>query len=190
MRPEKTQGAFPHSTHCEQWLFCYDYVMSGAIMDIDELLILARKLVDDATYCVGATVAEDGGANARVLQPMKVQDDWTVNVLTNRRCRKVREVQRSGKITLLYQSDDGRSYACLGGPAEIVDDREMKRATWTPFHDRFNPTGPEDPATVYVRLKTERIELWSIEGGVTPEPFGYSAGVLVRDAGGWKYEAT
>ena len=159
-------------------------------MDTEHLLTLARKLVDGATYCVGSTVAEHGGANARVLQPMKVQDDWTVNVLTNRRTRKVREVEHSGKITLLYQSSDGLSYACLGGSAEIVEDRDLKRATWTPVHDRINPNGPDDPDVVFVRLRTERIELWSIEGGVTPEPYGYSAGVLVRESDGWRYETT
>ena len=159
-------------------------------MDTERLLTLARKLVDGATYCVGATAADDGGASARVLQPMKVQDDWTVNVITNLRCRKVREVERSGRLTLLYQSEDGRSYASLAGAAEIVEDRDLKRATWTPAHTRFNPNGPEDPATVFMRLKTDRIELFSVAGGVTPEPFGYSAGVLVRDAEGWRYETT
>ena len=159
-------------------------------MDTEALLRLARELVDGATYCVGATVAEDGGANARVLQPLKVQDDWTVNVLTNRRCRKVGEVERSGRLTLLYQSEDGRSYACLAGPAEVVEDRDLKRAIWTPAADRFNPTGPEDPATVFMRLRTERIELFSVAGGVTPEPFGYSAGVLVRHGYDWRYDTT
>lgn len=159
-------------------------------MDTEALLRLARDLVDSATYCVGATIAEDGGANARVLQPMKVQEDWTVNVITNLRCRKVREVERSGRLTLLYQSEDGRSYACLLGPAEIVEDRALKRAIWSPAANRFNPTGPEDPATVFMRLRTKRIELFSVAGGVTPEPLGYSAGVLVRDGEDWRYETT
>ena len=159
-------------------------------MDTERLLSLARQLVDGATYCVGATVAEDGGANARILQPLKVREDWEVNVLTNLGCRKVREVERSGRLTLLYQSEVGRSYACLSGPAEVVEDRELKRAIWSPAADRFNPTGPEDPATVFLRLRTERIELFSVSGGVTPEPEGYSAGVLVRDGGGWRYETT
>lgn len=159
-------------------------------MDTESLLRLASKLVDDATYCVGATVAEQGGANARILQPMRVLDDWTVNILTNARCRKVREVEGSGRLTLLYQSEDGRSYACLSGPAEIIEDRALKRAVWSPAFDRFNPTGPEDPATVFMRLRTERIELFSVAGGVTPEPFGYSAGVLVRDGEDWRYETT
>jgi general stress protein 26 len=159
-------------------------------MDIAYLLALARKLVDGTAYCVAATEAEQGGANARILQPLKVQDDWTVNVMTNLRCRKVREVERSRRLTLLYQSEDRRSYACLSGPAEIVEDRELKGAIWSPAADRWNPGGPEDPATVFMRLTTERIELFSVAGGVTPEPEGYSAGVLVRDGGGWRYETT
>lgn len=159
-------------------------------MDTERLLGLARQLVDGTAYCVAATVAEGGGANARILQPLKVQDDWTVNVLTNLRCRKVREVERSGRLTLLYQSDDGRSYACLAGPAEVVEDRALKRAIWSPAADRWNSGGPENPATVFIRLKTDRIELFSVAAGVTPEPQGYSAGVLVRDADGWRYETT
>ena len=159
-------------------------------MDTERLVSLARQLVDGATYCVGATVAEGGGANARILQPLKVRGDWEVNVMTILRSRKAREVERSGRLTLLYQSEDGRSYACLSGPAEIVEDRELKRAIWSPAADRFNPTGPEDPATVFLRLRTERIELFSVAGGVTPEPFGYSAGVLVRDSEDWRYEST
>lgn len=159
-------------------------------MDTEHLLSLARKLVDGTPYCVAATVAEGGGVNARVVQPLKVQDDWTVNVLTNLRCRKVREVERSGRLTLLYNSEDGRSYACLAGAAEIVEDRELKRAIWSPAADRWNRGGPENPATVFMRLNTDRIELFSVAGGVTPEPEGYSAGVLVRHTGGWRYEAT
>lgn len=159
-------------------------------MDTDRLLSLARQLVDGTPYCVAATVAERGGANARIVQPLKVGDDWTVNVLTNLRCRKVRDVERSGKLTLLYQSEDGRSYACLHGPAEVVEDRELKRAIWSPAADRWNEGGPDNPATVFMRLKTDRIELFSVAGGVTPQPEGYSAGVLVRDGHAWRYETT
>ncbi|MBC6981402.1 pyridoxamine 5'-phosphate oxidase family protein [Caulobacter sp. 17J80-11] len=159
-------------------------------MDTERLLTVARALVDNVAFCVAGTQAEAGGANVRVVQPMRVQDDWTVNVITNRRCRKVREIERFKRLTLLYQSDDRRSYVCLAGPAEVVEDIELKRATWTPAHDRWNPGGPENPATVFMRLKTDRIELWSASQGIMPEPEGYSAAVLLRHPGGWKYETT
>jgi general stress protein 26 len=159
-------------------------------MDTQQLLTLSRSIVDEVTFCVAVTQAEEGGANARIVQPMRATDDWTVNVITNRRCRKVREIERSGKLTLLYQRDQRHAYVCLVGSAEIVEDFALKRSTWTPAHNRWNPGGPEDPATVFMRLKTERIELWSAADGVMPEPTGYSAAVLLRHSDGWAQTAT
>jgi len=159
-------------------------------MDTERLLGLARRLIDEVTFCVAATRGEDGDTNARVVQPRPLGEDWTVDFITNRRCRKVRDVERSGRMTLLYQHDADRSYVCLVGRAEIVEDRELKRATWTDAHYRFNPGGPEDPATVYARLRPDRIELWSAVHDVMPEPTGYSAAVLIREGDGWRYSAT
>lgn len=159
-------------------------------MDVDRLLQLARKLIDDLTFCVAATQGEDGNVSARIIQPMRLRDDWTVNTITVRRCRKVREIERTGRMTLLYQHDQDKSYVALIGRATIVEDVELKRSIWTPGHYRWNPTGPEDPDTVFMRLITERIELWSAVHGVMPPPEGYSAAVLLRNGDGWRYSAT
>jgi general stress protein 26 len=159
-------------------------------METDRLLALARKLIDDLTFCVAVTQGEGGDANARVVQPRPLGEDWSVDVLTNRRCRKVREIERTGRLTLLYQHDRDRSYVSLVGRAEIVDDVAFKRSVWTPAHDRWNPAGPEDPATIYLRLITERIELWSAMHDVMPAPVGYSAAILLRDGTHWHCSTT
>ena len=159
-------------------------------MDEERLLQLARKLIDDLTFCVAATQGEDGNISARVIQPMRLQRDWTVNTNTNRRCRKVREIERTGRMTLLYEHDQDKSYVCLVGKAEIVEDLELKRSVWTPGHYRWNPEGPEDTNTVFMRLHTERIEIWSAVHEVLPPPEGYSAAVLLRDGDSWQFSAT
>lgn len=159
-------------------------------MEVQRLLDLARKLVDDLTFCVAITQGEDGEANARIVQPLPIQQDWTANILTNRRCRKVREIERTGKMTLLYQHDADRSYVTLVGDAFVVEDLDLKRSIWKPAHARWNPGGPEDPATVFARLLPKRIELWSAIHGVVPEPQGYSAAVLLREKDGWSLSAT
>ena len=159
-------------------------------METEQLLGLARKLIGDLTFCVGITQGENGEVNARVLQPLPLQEDWTVNVLTNRRCRKVREIERTGRMTLLYQHDADRSYVTLVGRATVVEDLELKRAIWKPAHRRWNPGGPEDPATVFARLCPDRIELWSAVHNVMPEPQGYSAALLLRDGESWRASAS
>jgi general stress protein 26 len=159
-------------------------------MDVERLLDLARRLTGEVTFCVAATQSENGETNARVVQPRPVADDWIVDVITNRRCRKVREIERTGRLTLLYQQNESGSYVCLVGRAEIVEDLELKRRIWTPAHDRWNKGGPDNPDTVFVRLTTERIELWSAVHSVLPEPEGYSAALLLRDGGEWRYAAS
>ena len=159
-------------------------------MDVNRLLQLARKLVDDLTFCVAATTGEGGDVSARIIQPLTLQDDWTVNTITNRQCRKVREIEHSGRMTLLYQHDQDKSYVTLTGRAEIVEDLDLKRSIWKPAHYRWNPEGPDDPATVFVRLHTERIEMWSAAHEVLPPPKGYSAAVLLRQGREWLYSAT
>jgi len=115
----------------------------------EPMLNLARKLIGEVTFCVAVTQGDGGDANARIVQPRPLGGDWSVDVLTNRRCRKVREVERTGRLTLLYQHDKDRSYVSLIGPARIVDDVDFKRSVWTEAHYRWNPGGPEDQATVY-----------------------------------------
>ena len=159
-------------------------------MDVDRLLELARTLIGDLTFCVAATPGEDGDVSARIVQPLPLREDWTVDTMTNRRCRKVREIERSGRMTLLYQHDRDRSYVCLMGRAEIVEDVALKRSIWRPAHDRWNSGGPENPDTVFMRLITDRIELWSAVHDVLPAPEGYSAAVLLRDGERWRYAAT
>lgn len=159
-------------------------------METTGLLTLARKLMDELTFCVAATQSEDGATNARIVQPLPVGDDWTVNFLTNRRCRKTREIQRTGRMTLLYQHDADKSYVTLIGRAVIVEDVDLKRTIWQPGHDRWNEGGPENPATVFARLVTDRIEIWSAVHGVLPDPAGYSASVLTRCDGNWERSTT
>lgn len=159
-------------------------------MTSDRLLIVARELVSDMTFCLAVTTATDGACHARVVQPGRPTADWTVDFMTNRRCRKVREIEATRRITLAYQHDASRGYVCLIGEALIVDDLELKRSRWTPAADRWNPGGPEDPAVVFVRLHTQRMELWCATKGVMPEPAGYSAAVLVRDGVGWRDSVT
>jgi general stress protein 26 len=147
-------------------------------------------MIDKVTYCFAVTAADNGEVNARIVQPRKLQDDWTVDFTTNRRCRKFKEIEQSGKLTLAYQHDPDRAYVSLIGCAGIIDDVELKRSRWSAEADRWHPGGPDDPNVVIIRLATERIELWSSVRDVMPEPKGLSAAVLIRDGSGWRYSAT
>jgi|GEM_PF-6537435 len=168
-------------------------------MDIEELLEIARQIVDKQKFCFAISVTTDGEANARIVQPRKLTQDWSVDFATRKSCRKFNEIERSGKLTLAYQDDTDRAYVSLVGTVEVIDDIELKRSRWaalTPGERelaiRWNPEGPDNPDLLYIRLITDRIELWSAAGFVMPEPRGYSAALLsrVRPGGAWQYSTS
>ncbi len=81
----------------------------------------------------------------------------------------------------------------------VEDDIELKRSRWAALNPeerevaaRWNPRGPEDPDWLYIRLITNRIELWNAARNVMPEPKGYSAAILRRTsvADAWVYSTS
>ena len=160
-------------------------------MEVDDLLRIARDIVDRTPYCMAATVGASGEANARVLQPGKFKDDWSVRFMTDRRSRKIGEIERTGRLTLAYQNDASAAYVTLVGRATIIDDVEVKKATWNPASLRWHPGGPTDPHVVLVEFVAERIEIWSGSHGVLPDPHkSLWAEALSREPAGWRRHQT
>ena len=159
-------------------------------MDIDHLLSVARETITGLEWCFAITAAETQDVNARLVQIGRLHDDWSVRFMTDRRCRKVREIERSGRLTLAYQNVPDRAYVTLIGRAVVTAGIEAKRAVWRPETYRFHPGGPEDPNNVLVVFQTERIELYSVGREVRPDPLGFSAAVLIRSGSEWHYEAS
>lgn len=159
-------------------------------MNAELLLSIARETIAQVTWCFAITAAEGGEINARLVQIGALAEDWTVQFMTDRRCRKIAEIERSGRLTLAYQHNPDRAYVTLVGQAVVIGDSDVKRAIWRPDMYRFHPGGPDDPNNVIVRFTTDRIELYSGARDVAPEPRGFSAAVLARTASGWGQDAT
>ncbi len=158
------------------------------MMDSGELLRTVRDTIDAVPSCLAITVDQKGDANARVVNPSKLTDQWTVRFMTDRRTRKVGDIERTGRMTLAYQHDAGGAYVSLVGRAEIIDDVAVKTAIWQPHSFKWHPGGPTDPNVVLVEFTAERIETWNSPRNVIPDPrLGLWAAVLVPDGSGWRF---
>ena len=69
-------------------------------MDTNDLLQIAKEIIAKVPSCMAITVARNGEANARVVNPKPLSDTWTVRFATDRRSRKSEEIERSGRLTL------------------------------------------------------------------------------------------
>jgi general stress protein 26 len=160
-------------------------------MDTNLLLQIARDIISKVPACFAITVDQDGHANARVVQTSRLSEDWTARFMTDRRSRKVEEIERSGKMTLAYQLTSENQYVTLIGRATVNDDIELKNATWQPASLRWHPGGPNDPNVVLIDFVADRIELWSSKDSVVPDPLkGLWAAALTREPTGWRHHPT
>src|SRR5690242_3223037 len=101
-------------------------------MEVDALLRIAREIVGKVAFAVSITNGADGAPGARIVQTSSLSETWTLQFMTNRRSRKVAEIERSGRMTMLYQLDQDGAYVTLVGNARINESVETKRAIWSP----------------------------------------------------------
>jgi general stress protein 26 len=159
-------------------------------MSVETLLRLARETIAAVPTALAITIDGQGDANARPVVTLPPTDQWTVRFMTDRRTRKVAEIARTGRLTLVYDNPAAGAYVSLVGRATIIDDVAIKQAIWRPASLRWHPGGPTDPNVVLVDVAAERIETWNSPGGVIPDPTkGLWAAVLTRDADGTWHDA-
>ena len=157
-------------------------------LDAEHVLRSARATMRRKRYCVLATSGADG-VDARVLQPFAPDDDLGVWLGTHRGSRKARQIEETGRATLVYEDDAKSACVTLVGRARLVDDPALREAHFGGLWYAFFPRGPIEDDYVLVRFEPERVEVVDFTRHVTPAPFGLRAAVLTRRAGTWALAA-
>jgi general stress protein 26 len=165
--------------------------MSGTnatAVDIGRLLAGAAETISKVPYCWLIAGDIDGHVKARPMGHLlhdPGEDEWTIRFVTDGRSSKVRDLQRNGRVSLVFQDDRHDAYAALAGEAILRTDTEEVRRRWKPHYDPYFPTDLDRASAIFVEIRVDALDLWI--RGITPEPFGLKTTRLERDAGGsWR----
>ena len=157
-------------------------------LEVSRLLVGAAKTIASVRYCWLLTEAEAGGVNARPMGRLPRnpdENDWTIRFITDGRSRKASDIQRAGKVTVIFQREADDAFVTLIGRASLRGGATEDRQHWKDGYNVFVPTEADRANASFVEVDVERMELWI--RGVTPEPFGFHTTALLRDAGGtWR----
>lgn len=127
-----------------------------------ELLAAARSIMTAARYATLATVATDAPEpQARIVDPLAPDSGFVVWVATNPATRKVAEVRKSGRATLLYFDAKALEYVTLVGRAHVVTDATEMGKHWKKDWDPFYPGGVSGGKVVLIRVEPIRLEVVS-----------------------------
>ena len=139
----------------------------------EELLAVARAIMESARFAAFVTVDEHGRPQSRIVDPFVPDSDFTVWIGTNPRSRKVAQIQKAPQVALSYFDHQKMRYVTLLGRAEVVDDEQARRTHFKTEWTSFYPDRSRD--YTLIRIRPERLELISESDGI-----GFTDAVLWR----------
>lgn len=125
------------------------------------VLQAARDVMQKARYCTLVTLGEDGHPQARVVDPFPLEGDRDVWIATNPVTRRVAEIRKDARVSLLYFDPSGPGYVTLVGRAEIVEAATEKAKRWKPDWSAFYEDENRGADYVLIRVTAARLELVS-----------------------------
>lgn len=130
----------------------------------DELVAAARRIIAAARFATFVTVDADGQPQARIMDPFAPDSQMVIWIGTNRRSRKVGQVEKEDRVALSYFDAASMAYVTLTGRAQMVDDTEEKTRRFKPEWAALYPDRARD--YVLLRVTPERLELISERDGI------------------------
>jgi general stress protein 26 len=131
---------------------------------------VARDVMTQARYCDMVTIGEDGQPQARVIDAFAPEADFTVWIATNPLSRKVGQIRKDPRVTLLYFNPNAMAYVTLIGRAALVTDPAEKAKRWKDDWAAIYKNKNRGDDYLLVRITPTRLEV-SAEGlGVKNDP--------------------
>jgi general stress protein 26 len=134
------------------------------------ILKVARNVVEKARYCSFVTLGEDGSLQARIVDVFPPDEQMVVWIGTNPVTRKVAEVKKDPRATLLCFDPAGPAYVTLIGRADVVTDAAEKAARWKEDWAPFYKDKNRGDDYVLVRLRPRRLEIVSYPDKLLNDP--------------------
>jgi general stress protein 26 len=139
----------------------------------DTLLVAAREIMNETTYCALATVDSTGQPQVRTMNPFPPNDEFIIWFATSRTSRKVREIRNDPKVCVYYANHiSAKGYVSITGTATIIDDKDillsMKRDYWQGipgWQDKF----------VLIKVIPRTIEVINYRHGLNNNPETFRA---------------
>jgi general stress protein 26 len=150
-----------------------------AAPDRNRVLTAAKDVMQVARFATFVTIGDDGHPQARVVDPFAPESDLTVWIATNPLTRKVSEIRRNPRVTLLYFNAAQQEYVTLQGMASLVSDSVEKSRRWKPEWAPLYKDGPRGEGYLLVRIRPTQLEVVSPRHKLMNQP-GTWRPVIIR----------
>ena len=139
----------------------------------DTILVAAREIIRETTYCALVTVDSTGQPQIRTMNPFPANNELITWFATSRTSRKVREIKNNPKVCVYYADHmAAKGYVNINGTAQVIDDKElllkMKREYWNGIPNWQN-------VFVLIKIVPESLEVINYKHGLNNAPDTFRA---------------
>lgn len=132
----------------------------------EEIISAAKAIIQKARYCTFVTNGDNGHPQARIVDPLGPDENFTIWIGTNPLTRKVNEITRDARVTLSCFDTASSSYATLQGRAAVVTDAAERAQRWKDDWKPFYTTGAGGNDFILIRLTPIHLEIVSPDRGL------------------------
>jgi general stress protein 26 len=136
----------------------------------EKILSAAREIMQAVPFSTLITIGPDGQPQARVVDSVAPDSAFVVWIGTNHLTRKVTDITRDPRVTIMYSNPAGQEYVTLVGKAVIDDDLAHKAAHWKASWGMMSKDGYRGADFVLIRVQPSRLEISSVKRGVFNDP--------------------
>lgn len=140
-----------------------------AAPDRERARAAAYEVMAAARYATLVTIGRDGHPQARVVDPL-IAPDRSIWIATNPRSRKVGEIRRDSRVTLLFFNAAASEYVTVVGRARPVTDAGTRAARWKAEWEPFYGNRHEGPDFLLIEVRPTRFEASSARHGLANDP--------------------
>lgn len=135
-----------------------------------QVIAAAKDIMQAARYCTLITIGPDGQPQARIVDPFLPDSDLTIWIATNPLTRKVPEIRRDPRVTLLYFSPATFEYVTVLGTAMLDTDSLHKAGHWKAEWAALYKDQNRGEDYLLLRVRPSRLEVVSARRGMRNDP--------------------
>jgi general stress protein 26 len=144
----------------------------------DKVMAAARAIMQEVRYCTFITIGPDGQPQARVVDAGASDSGFVVWIGTNRVTRKVAEILKDPRVTLMYFNAAGQEYVTVIGKAVVDDDMTHKKAHWKPSWGMMVKDEYRGADFTLIRVQPLRLEVSSVKRGIFNDPVNWKPAIV------------
>ena len=143
---------------------------SGNAQQSSAQIAAAYDVMRVARYCTLITIGSDGQPQARIVDPLIAESEGAIWIATNPLTRKVDEIKRDPRVTLMFFNAAANEYVTVHARAVVVTDVKRKAAHWKPEWQPFYKERTTGSDFMLFEVKPFRLEVSSPRHKLNNDP--------------------